>query len=90
MTGVRSPSRTTSSVAPSGSCLRAHPDSNVTARSMWPVSRHFGSNIGDLFGILMYSTSVGTIDVVNSSEAHWTVASETGMRALYRGSFMRN
>ena len=48
--------------------------------SMWPFFFHSGSNIGDLFGILMYSTSVGTIDVANCSSTHFAVASVTGMR----------
>ena len=61
ITGVRSSTFTTSSVAPGGRCWRAHPASSSTARSMWPCSRHCGSNIGDLLGMPMYSMSVGTM-----------------------------
>jgi hypothetical protein len=57
ITGVRglSPSfrRTISSFAPSGSCSFAQPDIRSTARSMCPDFTQSGSNIGDLFGILM-------------------------------------
>jgi hypothetical protein len=60
ITGVRSSTRTTSSVAPGGRCCLAQPASNSTARSMWPCSRHWASNIGDLLGMPMYSMSVGT------------------------------
>src|SRR5690349_14183210 len=83
ITGVRSPRRTTSSVAPSGRRCFAQPASSSTALSMWPCFFHSGSNIADLFGILMYSTSVGTIDEAYCSSTHFVVASETGMRGLY-------
>ncbi len=61
ITGVRSSTRTTSSVAPGGRWLRAQPAKSSTARSMWPCSRHALSNIGDLLGMPMYSISVGTM-----------------------------
>src|SRR5262245_16146874 len=84
MTGVRSLSpslrRTTSRVAPSGRWLFAQPASRSTARSMWPFFFQSGSKCGDLFGILMYSTSVGTIDFSNCSSTHFAVASVTDMR----------
>ena len=62
-----------------GVCF-AQPASNATARSTCPFFFQSGSNIADLFGILMYSTSVGTIDLANCSSTHFAVASVTDMR----------
>ncbi len=42
ITGVRSPSRTTSKVAPAGNAARAQPESSSTARSMCPRSTPLG------------------------------------------------
>src|SRR5687768_8288382 len=59
ITGVRSSICTTSTVRPGILRARHQLSISLTARAMWPFSRHFGSNIGDLFGIAMYSTRVG-------------------------------
>src|SRR5712671_3522750 len=84
MSGVRglpsSSSWMISSFAPSGRFDFAQPASRSTARSTWPFFFQSGSNIADLFGILMYSTSVGTIDLSNCSSTHFAVASVTDMR----------
>ncbi len=62
ITGVRPGRRTTSSVAlgRAFSFSRAQPSSNATALSMWPWAAQSGSKAGDLLGMRMYSTSVGT------------------------------
>src|SRR5688572_25428725 len=62
MTGVRFSIATTSTVSPGIGRARHQASISATALAMWPFSRHFGSNIGDLFGILTYSTRAGTID----------------------------
>ena len=62
ISGVRPGRRTTSSVMP-GDRLRRAPTPRIssTARSMWPCSAQSASNIGDLFGMRMYSMSCGTM-----------------------------
>src|SRR5215831_4237484 len=69
MTGVRFSSRTTSMRSPSIGRSAAQPRKSSTARSMWPCSRHWASNIGDLAGIFTYSCRVGTM---LSSHVFWT------------------
>src|SRR5207245_166398 len=61
ITGVRPSRRTTSMRRPSIGRSVAQPRSGSTARSMWPCSRHWASNIGDFAGILTYSCRVGTM-----------------------------
>src|SRR5262245_33366569 len=56
----------TSSCWPAMRCARHHPATRSTARSMWPLRSQSGSKSGDLFGIVMYSLSVGTIESANS------------------------
>src|SRR5215471_7420168 len=68
MTGVRPGTLTTSRVAPGreDSFARAQRSNSATASSIYPWAAQSGSKAGDLFGILMYSTKVGTI----SSDQH--------------------
>src|SRR3989454_2113584 len=69
MRGVRPSSRTTSMRRPSMGLEPAQPRKSSTARSMWPCSRHWASNMGDFAGILMYSVRVG---MMLSSQVFWT------------------
>src|SRR6516164_121564 len=70
MTGVRPGSLTTSrlELGRVGSFARAQRSNSTTASSIYPWVAQSGSKAGDLLGILMYSTSVGTI----SSDQHWS------------------
>src|SRR2546428_74491 len=68
-TGVRASRRTTSTRSPSIGRDRAHVSIRPTARSRWPCSAHFRSNIGDLAGMRTYSVSAGTIA---ASHVRWT------------------
>ena len=59
--GVRPGIRTTSICSPSIRRRRAQFVIRSTARSMWPCSAHWASNIGDLAGMRMYSVRAGTM-----------------------------
>ena len=60
--GVRPGRRTISIFMPGSACCSHHDFISSAARSMWPCCSHCGSKCTDLFGMRMYSHSVGTID----------------------------
>ena len=69
--GVRPGRRTISIFMPGSAFASHHACISSAARSMWPCCSHCGSKSADLFGMRMYSHSVGTID---SSQARVDVA----------------
>ena len=77
--GVRPSRRTTSRDMPGIDCAVAQSDISLTACSMKPWATQSASNIGDLFGIRMYSISWGTI-----SSSHFALTNRSVWRVSTR------